>query len=264
MSNKIISDYRSEALQGSIKLIDNKGNEKIFIASKPIMVSNQWIPQSKMPVKGDLITIEDKQYRVLKINSTVAEVLLIFNSKTAVKISNSSNKYKDSNLDVYCNETFYNSLSTTTQSAIVDKTFSQDQWTNTSDTSIAFYQGKYVNNKTVMNYQLGLVNSEYGESITRKCYAPSIQHVIDYLEVTTDMTTENTTLTSDNLYTMFYLLKPTSGIYDIHLISARKGYSDIYRIYSANGYISSVSPISEMYVSPVFQIDLSKIEFVKN
>lgn len=60
MSNKIISDYRSEALQGTIKLIDNKGNEKIFIASKPLIVSNQWIPQSKMPVKGDLITIEDK------------------------------------------------------------------------------------------------------------------------------------------------------------------------------------------------------------
>lgn len=58
MSHKIISDHRTEALQGTIKLVDNDGNEKIFIASKPIMVSNQWIPQAKTPVKDDLSKIE--------------------------------------------------------------------------------------------------------------------------------------------------------------------------------------------------------------
>lgn len=56
MSNKIISDYRSEALQGTIKLIDNKGNEKIFIASKPIIVSNQWRPEKPPAGFTDCIT----------------------------------------------------------------------------------------------------------------------------------------------------------------------------------------------------------------
>ena len=56
MSHKIISDYRSESLQGSIKLIDNKGNEKIFIASKPIMVSNQWRPEKPPEEYTDCIT----------------------------------------------------------------------------------------------------------------------------------------------------------------------------------------------------------------
>lgn len=42
MSNKIISDYRSEALQGTIKLVDSKGNEKICVGTKPIILSNQW------------------------------------------------------------------------------------------------------------------------------------------------------------------------------------------------------------------------------
>ena len=44
MSNKIISDYRSESLQGTIKLVDSKGNEKICIGTKPIILSNQWKP----------------------------------------------------------------------------------------------------------------------------------------------------------------------------------------------------------------------------
>lgn len=51
MSNKIISDYRSEALQGSIKLVDDKGNSKTCIGTKPIILSNQWKPVSPKPLE---------------------------------------------------------------------------------------------------------------------------------------------------------------------------------------------------------------------
>ena len=81
---------------------------------------------SKMPVKGDLITIDGMPYRVLKVDGTVAEVLslntysdsyLMFNSSTAAV----ANVYAGSTVDKYCNETFYwKKLSNDVRKAIVD------------------------------------------------------------------------------------------------------------------------------------------------
>lgn len=264
MSNKIISDYRSEALQGTIKLIDNKGNEKIFIASKPIMVSNQWIPQAKMPVKGDLITIEDKQYRVLKINNTVAEVLAMYNIATS-QIFGSNNTYENSNLDTYCNNTFYNSLSSNIQNAIVEKTFIQDSW-HYSYGATSPQIDKYVG---VMdsggNYDMILKSVAYGNSISRKCYSLSVQDIIDYLDVTTEMTTIDTTLTSKNLWKMFWNDDISHANNNIFLRSAdaMSSTTKVTVIFGA-GYVTSNNCDSKNIYRTAFQIDLSKIEFVKN
>lgn len=221
-------------------------------------------PDSVMPVKGDLITIESKQYRVLKITKTVAEVLAMYNSTTsqAFDTSGNSNVYANSSLDVYLSQTFYNSLSTTMQNAIVAKTFRQDSWYYGSNSSaIAKYNGTY---QTTNNYTLSLMSTTFGASISRKCYVLSCQDVIDYLEVTTSMGSADTTLTSENVWRMFWNQTTSSGSTYPWFRSASSDNSH-YAFY-VNGYSGD---LNRTYVDgadavrPAFQIDLSKVEFTK-
>lgn len=262
MSNKIISDYRSESLQGTIKLVDNKGNAKIFIASKPIMVSNQWIPQAKMPVKGDLITIEDKQYRVLKINKSVAEVLAMYNVESSITNFGNNNTYENSNLDKYCNNTFYNSLSSSVKSAIIPKIFTQDSWyKGTNESAIAVYYAIATGIPlSDQKYTLSLMSSTYGNSISRNCYALSIKDIIDYVDATTEMTFENTTLTPENIKDIFSTQNGVRWLSSANSIKT----SESFMLTPPKGYIDSNSTGLNSTYYAAFQIDLSKIEFVKN
>lgn len=221
-------------------------------------------PDSVMPVKGDLITIESKQYRVLKITKTVAEVLAIYDSATsqAFDTSSNSNVYANSSLDVYLSQTFYNSLSTAMQNAIVTKTFQQDSWYYGSNSSaIAKYNGTY---QTTNNYTLSLMSTTFGASISRKCYVLSCQDVIDYLEVTTSMGSADTTLTSENVWRMFWNQTTSPGSTYPWLRSAYSGSSSLafyVRGYRGNLYDNYVG--NTIAVRPAFQIDLSKVEFTK-
>lgn len=220
-------------------------------------------PDSVMPIKGDLITIESKQYRVLKITKTVAEVLAMYNSATLkFDTSGSSNVYTNSSIDVYLSQTFYNSLSTTMQNAIVAKTFQQDSWYNGSNTSaIAKYNGTY---ETTNNYTVSLISTTFGASISRKCYVLSCQDVIDYLEVTTSMGSADTTLTSENVWKMFWNQTTSPGSTYTWLRSAASG--DSYFAVNVVGYFGYLgyNSVGNAYaVHPAFQIDLSKVEFTK-
>lgn len=220
-------------------------------------------PDSVMPVKGDLITIESKQYRVLKITKTVAEVLAMYNSTTsqAFDTSGNSNVYANSSLDVYLSQTFYNSLSTTMQNAIVAKTFQQDSWTRSGSAGLAKYNGTY---QTANNYTLSLISTTFGVSISRKCYVLSCQDVIDYLEVTTSMGSADTTLTSENVWRMFWNQTTSPGSTYPWLRSARADFSIIAFCVSGNYGNLDSSRVGPTYaVRPAFQIDLSKVEFTK-
>lgn len=221
-------------------------------------------PDSVMPVKGDLITIESKQYRVLKITKTVAEVLAMYNSATsqAFDTSGDSNVYANSSLDVYLSQTFYNSLSTTMQNAIVAKTFQQDSWYyGSSSSAIAKYNGTY---QTTNNYTLSLMSTTFGVSISRKCYVLSCQDVIDYLEVTTSMGSADTTLTSENVWRMFWNQTTSPGSTYPWLRSATSDSSiDAFCVNGSSGNLVNFSVGSASAVRPAFQIDLSKVEFTK-
>lgn len=223
-------------------------------------------PNSVMPVKGDLITIESKQYRVLKINKTTAEVLAMYNSATsqAFDTSGNSNVYTNSSLDVYLSQTFYNSLSTTMQNAIVTKTFTQDEWSwisgSSGGTGTAIYQGIYGSSS---QYRVGLTNAAKGASISRKCYVLSVQDIIDYLEVTTSMDIASTTLTASNIWLMIW--NRTSSISEYPWL--RSANSDCSNL--AFNVLGDFGSLYNRYVDyanavrPAFQIDLSKVEFTK-
>lgn len=224
-------------------------------------------PDSEMPIKGDLITIENKQYRVLKINKTVAEVLAMYDSTTSQKFdtSGNSNVYANSSLDVYLSQTFYNSLSSTMQNAIVAKTFQQDEWSWTSGSSggtgTTIYQGIYSSSG---QYRVGLTNASKGASISRKCYVLSVQDVIDYLEVTTSMDIANTTLTPSNIWKMFWNQTTSPGSIYPWLRSASADTSNCaFYVYGDIGSLDDFYVVNSGAVHPALQIDLSKIEFTK-
>lgn len=216
-----------------------------------------------MPAKGDLITIESKQYRVLKITDTVAEVLAMYNS-TEEQSFGSNNTYAGSALDAYCNSTFYGTLSSAMQNAIAEKAFRQDSWTAdlVTSTPIAKYYGTYQPSNT---YSVGLISTTYGTSISRKCYVLSCQDVIDYLKVTTSMSSTDTTLTSENIWKMFWNQTTSPGNIFTWVRSAdSKNSSYPYCVNIRDGRLYSSYNLAygmAMPVRPAFQIDLSKIDW---
>lgn len=224
--------------------------------------------KKKMPVKGDLIMLDGKQYRVLKMNDSVAEVLAMYDAtdSQAFDASGKSNVYANSSLDVYLSQTFYNSLSTSMQNAIVEKTFQQDSWRgNGGDHAIANYIGTV---RSGAQYQLSLYSITYSEPISRKCYAMSYQDIIDYLEVTTSMNSANTTLTSENILKMF--LNQTEPLRPGRLDSrwARSADPNFHntgrRIDLSTGNFGGAE-VNVLYpIRPEFQIDLSKIDWTKS
>ena len=218
-----------------------------------------------MPVKGDIITLDSKQYRVLKLNGTVAEVLAMYDANSSIKFDSASsgynNTYAGKNIDTYCNNTFYSGLSAAMKSAIVDKTFTQDSWAwkNSAPTE-PHYTGKLGSS----SYYLTLVNAAYGSSITRHCYCLSIQDVLDYLEATTSMGTSDTTLTNTNIWKMFWNATTSQSNKYILLRSAYSSTSD--HVFIVNGDYGDLENgfVKYAYAArPAFQIDLSKISWSK-
>ena len=218
-----------------------------------------------MPNKGDIITLDSKQYRVLKTEGTVAEVLAMYDANSSIKFdgasSGSNNTYAGKSLDTYCNNTFYSGLSAAMKSAIVDKTFTQDSWEWSSSVPT---ESHYTGIRGASYYYLTLVNAAYGSSITRHCYCLSVQDVLDYLEATTSMGTSDITLTDTNIWQMFWNATTSQSGKYIWLRSARSSDSDFaFFVGGGTGYLDKDFVGAKCAARPAFQIDLSKVEWSK-
>lgn len=214
------------------------------------------------PVKGNLITLDGKLYRVLKINGAIAEVLAMYDSTAMQKFNDSaaSNVYANSSLDLYMTSDFYQSLSTAVQNAIVEKTLRQDAWYYGSNPGAI----KKYNGIAEELYTLSLMSTTYRPSISRKCYVLSCQDVIDYLEVTTVMAAD-TTLTEKNVWTMFWNQSTKPEGEDIWLRSASSDDATIgFTAVSFSGALADTPVDNSGSVRGAFQIDLSKVEWTKN
>ena len=262
----IIENHRLKYEMDSIKVTYPDVGEVTYNGSFPLIVPNNWTPTPKISVnKGDIITIDDKQYRVLKTEGTVAEVLCMYDANSSIKFDSASsgrnNTYAGKNIDTYCNNTFYSDLSAPMKSAIVDKTFTQDSWKrNYSAPTESHYTGKYGS----LTYYLTLVNAAYGSSIPRHCYCLSVQDVLDYLEATTSMGTSDTTLTDTNIWKMFWNVTTSQSNKYIWLRSASSSNSNYaFRVSGGNGYLGSEYINLTFVARPAFQIDLSKVEWSK-
>lgn len=224
-------------------------------------------------VKGDLITIENKQYRVLNVNDTVAEVLAMYDASTSQKFNATKKtvaftggatgqQYQGSNLDTYLNETFFATLSATMQAAIVPKAISQDMWLFsdnvpssgtyyrlTYDTS-SFY---YFDNQNGTAYGIAEVGS-------RNVYALSMKDIIDYLGTSVGGDFANT-----DILEMFWNTSSSQVGSFLWLRSAfhRDNNCALY-VGGSSGRVLFDSYDNTNRVRHAFQIDLSKIAYTKN
>ena len=219
--------------------------------------------KAAMPVKGDIITLDSKQYRVLKTEGTVAEVLCMYDANSSIKFDSASsgyNTYAGKNIDTYCNNTFYSGLSAAMKSAIVVKTFTPDIWTMYFS---APTEPHYTEKLVSTTYYLTLANASFGTPITRHCYCLSVQDVLDYLEATTSMDTSNTTLTDTNIWTLFWNTAASQSI-SIWLRSADTNNSKrVFNVDAERGYLGPTFADFDFAAHPAFQIDLSKIAWSK-
>ncbi len=224
-------------------------------------------------VKGDLITIENKQYRVLNINDTIAEVLAMYDASTSQVFNSTSKtisfngmsgqKYSGSDLDMYLNETFFATLSATIQTAIVPKDINQDMWTLTGGISgTGWYKYHY-------GITGSFISSKYDTTLfgtvavgSRKIYALSVQDIIDYLGVP-----DKGDIYLEELARLFY----NSDSETMQNIWFRSAYSFggtgqyVTQAMHTKTTVFSHSVCSTgLYVRPAFQIDLSKINYTKN
>ena len=222
-----------------------------------------FIKKVNIPQKSDLINIDmtgsgtAQTYRVIKnVGGSIVEVLGMTNISDSQQFDASSQTYENSALDTYLNTTWYNTLSATAKTAIVDKTFRQDSWyTNTLGYPV--YQAKSLGDTA---YQLSLGNASFGNEVTRHCYTISVQDVLDYLETTPQMTQTDTTLTYDNLMTMFW--NSTTSIGNPWLRSAyASNVSRVFFVKSNFGSLNNNVVSNSSAVRPAFQIDLSKIDY---
>ncbi len=225
------------------------------------------LTQKKMPVKGDLITIDGKPYRVLKVDGTVAEVLSLYvysQSYMPFNPASAKNIYAGSNVDKYCNETFYNKLlSEKVRKAIVDKTFRQDAWFMDDSGSPVYVETYNVESEGMRIRKRSLATATFGETITRHCYVLSVQDVIDYLEVTPSMTADNTTFTQENVWKAFF---NTDASVDQYPWLRSANYTEAGQVVALNGSTGSVAYTNvtmSNFTFAAFQIDLAKVSWTK-
>jgi hypothetical protein len=234
------------------------GIEEISVEYSPAIYDGAYHTVIVYPVKGDVITLNmdgtNRNYRVLKISGSVAEVLAQFNAGNCA-FASSGQVYAGQTLDTFLNSTWYNTCTAIAKAAIVDKTFQQDRWYRNADGS-PDYIGKYSYSSS---YTVSLENASFGALITRHVYIITTQDVIDYLEVTPSMTVNTTTLNPDNIQSMFN--NPDGGA--IRLCSANATTTSRV-MYAGSGfnYIDAASAtVTSNQTRPCFQIDLDKISW---
>ena len=225
------------------------------------------------PNKGDLINIDldgngDKTYRVLAIKGKVAKLLGMSDISTSQKYNATSKTgtftngttgqlYAGSDLDIYLNTTWYNTLTSTAKAAIVPESRTQYMYQyydepNTPNTPTYTYQ-----------YQYDWSDSDYDnvnltDSIligNRNIFALDLKDIFDYFD--------KVCITSNELMELW--TNQTSGVSGKYwwLSSATAvPPGSAWRVYGG-GYLGSNGVGNASAVRPAFNLDLSKIPFTK-
>lgn len=211
--------------------------------------------------KGNLVTINNTQYRVLAVNGTRVKVMSMvgvgnsaFNSSsiTALFGSKTGQKYADSNLD-NAMISYYNSLPTAIQDAIVEQNINQSMYswsggTNASASFSAWHKNPFTDTDTSgTNYYLTrIADINVG---TRKVYALDVDDAIAYL---------GSSSTPQDINEMFFNARNDVSNY-VLLRSADVSYEK--NTFGANGYFGALGTVGQFIsngeIRPAFIIDLS-------
>lgn len=213
-----------------------------------------------MPTKGQIITMNlgngAKQYRVLKVNGSVAECFAMYDYKTGQPFG-SSTTYAGSELDNILNTTFYNSLSSTAKNAIVPKSITQYKYvsrgsfqTATHATSVDFLQridSFQVGNRNIYALDVSDIEEYFGGSYASQTYGVYTEE--DICRFICNSTTPTNT---------GFIWLNSNTLHD----NWNNGIGAITNTAFWGTFIFIDTPTSKQgVVRPVFQIDLSKIQF---
>lgn len=220
-----------------------------------------------MPVKGDLITMNldgtDRLYRVLKIvDGTTVEVLSMGGVSLQYFSYQGDGKYADSKLDSFLDSTYYESLSARGKAAIVLKDVIQDQWTDGSSGSPT-YTGTNSNPNDNHVYTISRVLSGNKTVGKRRVYALSIQSIIDYLSDKSVLAYPREMLVPANIWNAFFGRSEAVNE-QVWLMTGNPNSRYAWVLSGLYGYMYDSIADSQNSVRPVFQIDLSKIDFTIN
>lgn len=224
-----------------------------------------------LAAKGDLINLDldgngDKIYRVLAMKGNIAKLLGMSDistsrynatSKTGTFANGTTGQlYAGSDLDVYLNTTWYNTLTSAAKAAIVPESRTQYMYKcydepNTANTPTYTYQYQY--NWSDSDYE----NADLTDSIpvgNRNVFALDLKDIYDYFG--------KVCITSNELMELW--TNQTSAVSGKYwwLSSASADASDrAWSLLGAYGGLYRAVVESACAVRPAFNIDLSKISF---
>lgn len=253
--------------------------------NKIITLGGSVVTAIDYPIKGDLINMDldgngNKTYRVLSIDGKVAKVLGMSDIDYDQNWSNGTTcemgtltvlQYADSTLDTYLNTTWYNTLNDISKKAIVPKIITQDAWYLNS-----FDQGSPIYTGTCGTTVPGTENCVAGKCTAteltignRNVYALSVQEVIDYLSDENMRIDKSAILRNVNIWKTFWNTEtsPGTGASPLWLRSAiaddGRMKSNACRVRNDRGAFYAGRYSGSQNIRPAFQIDLSKIPFIK-
>ena len=230
-----------------------------------------------MPIKGDLVNLDldgqgAKQYRVLSMDGNVAKVMAMYDDLTSVWRNDYNTtttmgtltvtKYDGSDIDIYLNTTWYNTLTSATKAAIVPENVVCDAWYlgNTGDPDYTGTYGSSVpgtSNYTISKYAGGTLNIG-----NRNVFALGIQDVIDYLNDSSVQVDTTAILRNVNIWKMFWNDEvPHSGKLLWLRSSGADDSIDAWYVNGSRGYLSYGSVNRAGVVRPALNLNLNQIEF---
>ena len=248
-----------------------------MLNNKVLMSGNQmalYVPPPIVP-KGSLVKMNldgtERQYRVIKCNGNVAQVMAMYDTLTSAWDANYSTttmgtltvaKYEGSTIDTYLNTTWYNTLTSATKAAIVPENVVCDAWywNSTGDPD---YTGTYgtavpgTSNYTISKYAGGTLNIG-----NRNVFALGVQDVIDYLNDSSVQVDTTAILRNVNIWKMFWNDEVShSGKYLWLRSSAAYDSSYVWRVLGGSGYLRSSGVSGSYVVRPALNLDMSKIQY---
>ena len=268
-----------EAPMGSRCYVIESGNTYVLNGSKEWRsnLNGSILSSPSIISKGSIVNLDldgngDKQYRVLKCNGNVAQIVAMYDTLTSVYNNNTSYdttmgtltvaKYEGANIDTYLNTTWYNTLTSTAKTAIIPENVVcvAWYWGNSGDPD---YTGTYgdsvpgTSNYTISKYTGGTLN--IGE---RNVFALGVQDVIDYLDDSSVQVDATAILRNVNIWKMFWNDEVSHSDKYLWLRSSMAGdSSSAWCAIGETGYLTRGTILSTFIVRPVLNLDLSKIPY---
>lgn len=268
-----------EAPMGSRCYVIESGNTYVLNGSKEWRsnLNGSILSSPSIVSKGSIVNLDldgngDKQYRVLKCNGNVAQIVAMYDTLTSVYNNGTSYdttmgtltvaKYEGANIDTYLNTTWYNTLTSTAKTAIIPENVVCDAWYwgNNGDPDYIGTYGDSVpgtSNYTISKYTGGTLN--IGE---RNVFALGVQDVIDYLDDSSVQVDTTAILRNINIWKMFWNDEVSHSDKYLWLRSSMVGdSSSAWCTIGETGYLTRGTLLGTFIVRPVLNLDLSKIPY---